>query len=308
MGCKYLNIEYILFHVTWSDTTSSFSFIRAKASATKEAVQNPDTMDTLPMPETQITTPSPVHPMRPLPSMSPPPILKPSSLLSIPTTACGEKGNQEETAEEEKVTDDECLEVIEQGDEAIEIKSGEENVMSPNPKQELQIDSQWRLQDDTMERCNVPSPPSEKKPEPETHAGHMLVPPAKKAKITQKVSKPMPVQHPVQSEEPTACAEHAKGLEQAIESDDEKNKGCFKAGFVIGAWFRFQSVSFAQHDLYELLFCKRQSALDMCMQITSHFFGTQITSRSNDTGHIFEFKKKKPNGKQKHVYHACAPL
>lgn len=182
------------------------------------------------MPETQITTPSPVHQMRPLPSMSPPPILKPSSLLSIPTMDDGEKKKGEETAEEEKMTDDECLEVVDHGDEAINIESGEENVMSPNPKREIEIDSQWRLQDDTMERCNAPSPPSEKKPEPETHAGEdsESFPPAKKAKITQ---------HPAQSEEPSTCAQHATELEQAIDSDDEIRKGCFKAGFVVWAWF-----------------------------------------------------------------------
>ena len=225
-----------------NDTTCFFSFIRAKAKAdaTKEATPNPDTMDTLPMPETQITTPSPVHQMRPLPSMSPPPILKPSSLLSIPTTFDGEKNKCEETAEEEKMTDDECLEVVDHGDEAINIESGEENVMSPNPKKEMEIDSQWRLQDDTMERCNAPSPPSEKKPEPETHAGKdsESFPAAKKAKITQQDSKAMPVQNPAQSEEPSTCAQHAKELEQAIDSDDEIRKGCFKAGFVVWAWFQ----------------------------------------------------------------------
>ena len=213
---------------------------KVKTKPTTEAAPNPDTMDTLPMPETQISTPSPIHAMRALPSMSPPPILKPSSLVPITTMDDAEKEKPQETAEEEKLTDDECLQVVDHGDEAINIESGEENVMSPNPKKELEIDSQWRLHDDTMLGCNAPSPPSETKQKPETHAGKdsATLPPAKRAKITQEVSEAMPVEHPAKSEEPTTCEQHAKELEKAIDSDDENRKGCFKAGFVLWAWFQ----------------------------------------------------------------------
>ena len=100
----------------------------------QEPPQNPDTVDTLPMPDAE--TPSPVQPMRPLKSNSPSPtpILKKSSSWKLGEEAKKSEGGEGEEPEEEDTVVDECLEVVCHGDDPVVIDSGDETVLSPDPK------------------------------------------------------------------------------------------------------------------------------------------------------------------------------
>lgn len=108
----------------------------AESSKVAGEKPHPDQQETLPYSPAESI--SPVHPMRPLTSVSPD-LQKGDSSYSVRPDVTSRPEfeawrTQEESAEEETQTDDElvCPETCDQKDEVYEIESGEETLLSPN--------------------------------------------------------------------------------------------------------------------------------------------------------------------------------
>lgn len=204
------------------------------------------------MPDSVTWTPSPIQPMRPLPpnSPSPAPILKQASSWKLGEEEKASEGGEEEDPEEEDAVIDECLEVVCHGDDPVVIDSGDETVLSPDPKNKKKDnvntmdDSYWRVEDEEMGQDLKEHDAKEREMKKDSETGENLQPPAKKSKQLKETPEattsclksegPKPEPSSNLEETPAQLAAKQQQLEDALQSEDEPVDR--KTAFKVGGW------------------------------------------------------------------------
>ena len=224
---------------------------RVGPTSLQEPAKNPDNAETLPMPDAATWTPSPIQPMRPLPpnSPSPAPILKQASSWKLGEEENASEGGEEEDPEEEDAVIDECLEVVCHGDDPVIIDSGDETVLSPDPKNKkkdhvhtMDYDSYWRVEEQEMGQDLKEHDAKGCEMKKDSETGEDLQPPAKKSKQLKETPEattsclksegPKPKASSNLEETPAQLAAKQQQLEDALQSEDEPvdRKTAFKVG------------------------------------------------------------------------------
>ena len=224
---------------------------RVGPTSLQEPAKNPDNAETLPMPDAATWTPSPIQPMRPVPpnSPSPAPILKQASSWKLGEEENASEGGEEEDPEEEDAVIDECLEVVCHGDDPVIIDSGDETVLSPDPKNKkkdhvhtMDYDSYWRVEEQEMGQDLKEHDAKGCEMKKDSETGEDLQPPAKKSKQLKETPEattsclksegPKPKASSNLEETPAQLAAKQQQLEDALQSEDEPvdRKTAFKVG------------------------------------------------------------------------------